>query len=243
MIRLRIGGGITLVAALAACAGAQPEIVRPAEVEVTAEKPVPRVSQRQSTVQKLLAQADAAYDSGRYTQPEGDNAFDRYHAVLMLDPGNKKARAGLDALLLAYIDHVRSVMAAGQLSNAQDLLRRADTYFADAPLLQQVRDEIEQAKAAVNRQQEKVARADILDGEQILLPDLELSQRSAEVIELLASLAARVRDSQESVMIMARNDREGRWIYKIMQEATADHRIRGDIRISRIPAVVLMPPL
>ncbi len=44
-------------------------------------------------------------------------------------------------------------------------------------------------------------------------------------------------------MIYARSDREGRWIYQTLQQAAADYRVRGDIRISRVPAVVIMEPL
>lgn len=231
---------VALSAALLACAGStQPQ----PQVPVQAEAADPPPFERQSVVQRLLQQADAAFERGRYTLPADDNAFDKYQAVLLIDPGNKEAQAGLDAVLLAYVDHVRAVMAAGQLSQAQELMRRAEDLFKAAPLLQEVNAEIKQATAALNKKAHDSARADILDGEKVLLPELELTQRSDSVKEVLAALALRVRESGESVMILARNDREGRWIYKVMQETVVGYRVRGDIRISRVPAVVIMAPL
>lgn len=235
--------GMSLVL-LGACAGGTKPPSQPMSAPQASSKPAPpREFPREAVVQRLLAQADAAFERGRYTTPMEDNAFDQYQAVLMLDPGNKEAQSGLDGVLLAYMDHVRAVMAAGQLSSARELLKRAETYFADAPLLQELRAEVKQAQAVYNEKREELARQDILNGEKILLPELELSRRGEDVVAILTALAQRVQDSKESVLIMARNDSEGRWIYKEMQEAVKGHRIRGDIRISRVPAVVLMAPL
>lgn len=60
---------------------------------------------------------------------------------------------------------------------------------------------------------------------------------------MLEQLARRVSQSDESIMIYARNDAEGRWIYKTMKDAVGDYRIRGDIRISRQPALELLSPM
>jgi hypothetical protein len=56
-------------------------------------------------------------------------------------------------------------------------------------------------------------------------------------------VAQRVRESDETVLILARTDAEGRWIYKVMRESVGEYRIRGDIRITREPALVLQPPI
>lgn len=236
---------VALSATLLACAGsAKPQPQAPPGTDATESDSADAPQfERRSVVQRLLEQADAAFERGRYTLPAEDNAFDKYQAVLLLDPGNKAAQAGLDAVLLAYVDHVRSVMAAGQLTRAQELVTRAGAYFAAAPLLQELNAEIKQARSALNAKTHEAAQADTVDGEKVLLPEHDLSQRSDSIKEMLTALAQRVRESGESVMILARSDREGRWIYKQMQESVAGYRIRGDIRINRVPAVVLMAPL
>lgn len=246
VILIRATALVALSVALAACTGniqeqvaAPTMMATPADADTSTKAP----RQKESMIERLLAQGDSAFERGRYTLPEADNALDRYRAVLMLDPGNPEARAGLDSVLLAYIDHVRSVLSAGHLDSAKQLLRRADDDFPETPLLQQLREEIEQAQARRGAKKDVVVDTDLPSGEKTLLPKAELDQHSDEVVAILTALAQRVRESGESVMIMARSDREGRWIYKVMQEAAKDHRIRGDIRISRIPAVVLMAPL
>ena len=198
---------------------------------------------RQAVIQRLLSEADEAYSRGRFTLPDNDNAYDRYRAVLLLEANNAQAQAGLDAVLLAYVDHVRSVMAGGHLSAAEQLVDRGRAYFTDQKLLEQLNEEIKQARALSVSAREEKDRTEVLDGEKILLPEGPLSQRSDPVVELLQELAVRVSESNESVMIFARNDSEGRWVYKVMKDKVVDYRIRGDIRISRVPAIVLLPPL
>lgn len=243
---MRLVAFVALPVVLAACTGnVREQAVAPVRTTVpaAAEMRSNAPGQKALMIQRLLAQGDAAFKRGRYTLPEGDNALDRYRAVLMLDPENPDARAGLDSVLLAYIDHVRSVLSAGYLGNAKQLLQRAGDVFIDTPVLQDLREDIEREEARRNAQEDALADTEIPPGEKTLLPKAELEQRSDDIVITLTALAQRVRESNESVMIMARSDREGRWIYKVMQDAAKDYRIRGDIRVSRIPAVVLMAPL
>lgn len=240
LVKQRVNGalGMTLLLLSSACAG--PAVVTESVADASSAQ---AQASRRSPIASLLEQADAAYSRGRYTRPADNNAYDIYQAVLMLEPGNPRAQAGLDAVLLAYVDHVRRVMAAGQLDTAQELLSRGGDYFPEALMLTQLSDEISQARAAIAARRTQAAHADVLAGEKILLPELELDAASEEVVEQLTAIAERVRESRESVMIYARSDREGRWIYQTLQQAAADYRVRGDIRISRVPAVVIMEPL
>lgn len=232
---------LVVLASLSACAAPVP--APKADVAVVAPKAKQRLEVRGSTLDRLLEQADAAYNRGRYTLPAENNAYDIYRAVLMIEPANTQAQAGLDAVLLAYVNNARRVMASGQLDAAQELANRGAEYFPSALLLTELGDEIRQARAAISATRAEAAHAEVLDGEKILLPELELDEHSEEVVERLAAIAQRLRDSDESVMIYARNDRQGRWIYQTLQQAATDYRIRGDIRISRVPAIVIMQPL
>lgn len=194
-------------------------------------------------VKRLLERADLAYSSGRYTSPAENNALDMYEAALLLDPGNPEAQAGLDAVLIAHIDQARSALSAGRIKVAEDMVQRGRAVFKRSPLLQQLESELQQAQVAAARKREAVAEVQADEGERFRLNTSELDKRSAGVAQTLGELAMRVRDSHESVMIYARSDREGRWIYQVMQEAVGEFRIRGDIRISAVPSVVLMEPL
>lgn len=194
-------------------------------------------------VRRLLERADLAYNSGRYISPAEHNALDMYEAALLLDPGNAQAQAGLDAVLIAHIDQARSALSAGRIKAAEDMVQRGRAVFKRSPLLQQLESELQQAQVAAARKRETVAELHADEGERFRLNMSDLDKRSAGVAQTLSKLAMRVRDTHESVMIYARSDREGRWIYQVMQDAAGEFRIRGDIRISAVPSVVLMDPL
>jgi hypothetical protein len=71
----------------------------------------------------------------------------------------------------------------------------------------------------------------------------DLSARNEHVKSQLAALAKRVQTSKEYVLIYARNDAEGRWVYQQMRKASANYRLRGNIKQHQKPRVVLDAPL
>lgn len=198
------------------------------------------ISKRQM-IQKLLLQGEAALAAGRLTEPAEDNAADRFGAVLLIDPGNDRAREGLQMINLSYAEAVREALAKGRLWQARRSLRTMQKHFPSSPINQAVADEVRSAEATV-----KTARAEVTlkEGEEwIELSSAELGERTAEVKKVLAGVAEKISQTGRSVMIYARNDAEGRWIYKMMNEAVDGFRIRGDIRIANQPALKLMAPL
>jgi hypothetical protein len=220
----------------------QPAAVIPA-VQPTEPPPPPPPPPAPWGVTTLLMQADMAFKRGRYTSPAEDNAFDRYKAVLVLDPDNAQALAGLDSVHLAYIDYARAVKASGNIPEATELVTRGATYFPQSPLLNELRLALKRAQATTAPREQQRGSSVALDGTRVLLPEAHLVKQTAEVKSLLVGLANRVRKSDESILIIARNDREGRWIYQVMQQAVSGYRIRGDIHLSRTPAIEFMPPL
>jgi hypothetical protein len=211
----------------------------PAPVPVAAPAPPPPPkSPRQRTIEILLAEAEYALQQGRLTLPLHDNAYDRFQAVQLLEPHNEAAKAGLQAILLVYLDRVQQAMNANRLQAAAAELRQARQYFPAEPL-----DALAQELRKRGRDLEAepvVVSPDAKD--RVLLPPEPLSRRTEEVKKLLIQLAQRVRESDEAIVIHARSDAEGRWIYKTMRESVGEYRIRGDIRIVRQPAVVFQPP-
>ena len=247
-----VTGGLCLVALLplTACKTVEiqpqvsPEIERAKRVRLLkAEAEHQRQMKRnlkQQRLERVLELADKALDQGRLTLPEADNAFDRYKAVQLLDPANKRADQGLKAVLIAYINLADGAIRSGRLKEALGFVQQAKTYFGDHTLLTEMRRRIVNAKPVVEKW---ATAAEVQSGERIDLPENALSRRSTEVKTLLQGVSERLMQSNESVMIHARNDAEGRWIYKVMMEASPGYRIRGDIRIGKAPALVFQPPL
>lgn len=228
---------------LSAC-GAAPvkPVVAPVEEVAPRPEPAPPArTARERTIDGLLSEAEAALRQGRFALPAHDNAYDRFRAVQMLDPGNQQAQSGLQSVLLVYVDRVQQALIAGRLHVAAADLRQARHMFPGAQLLAPLQTELDRrSKAAVVSTQAPVPT----DGrERINLPLQPLTQKSPDVKQMLEQLARRVSQSDESIMIYARNDAEGRWIYKTMKDAVGDYRIRGDIRISRQPALELLSPM
>ncbi len=55
-----------------------------------------------SHVDRLLGQAERALKDYRLTTPSGDNAYEYYKTVLVLDPGNRKAKRGITRIADRY---------------------------------------------------------------------------------------------------------------------------------------------
>jgi hypothetical protein len=246
-MRLSFGFAISVVLLLVvgACGAAPvkappPAAPAPEPVPVVAPAPPPPKSPRQRTVETLLAEAEFALQQGRLTLPLHDNAYDRFQAVQLLDPQNSAAGTGLQAILLVYLDRVQQAMAANRLQAAAVELRQAQQYFPASAQL----DALVQELRKRGRDLEPVVAAPADSGDdRVLLPPQPLSSRTEEVKNLLIQLAQRVRESDEAVIIHARSDAEGRWIYKTMRESVGEYRIRGDIRIVRQPAIVFQAPI
>ncbi len=191
----------------------------------------------------LLRRAELAFRAGRFTSPSHDNAYDKFHSVLLLNPDNRHARAGLQAILLRYSQLIRAALAEGRLRAATNYLRQVEIYYPANSLLMELKQQLALARLAAAKPAAVVAEKNDPAIEEISLPAVELSAKSQAVVDTLAGIATRLRDTEESVLIYARSDREGRWIYKQLKQSASGYRVRGDIRISRIPKIRIMPPL
>src|SRR5690606_13340677 len=85
-------------------------------------KPVATLDQR---IARLLSDAEYALSQNQLLTPIEDNAFDRYQSVLLLDPNNAAARAGLQAIGLRYVELARAAIGRGQFSQAQNYINNA----------------------------------------------------------------------------------------------------------------------
>ncbi len=192
-------------------------------------------------ISQLLREADEALAADRLTTPIEDNAFDRYSAVLILQPDNQAAIDGLQEIFSRYVLLAQDAMRTGELGKARALIERARAVISDAPTLDTLLQDLAQKQRERARSQPQVE----IDPNQkeIALSVDRLNRRDETIVEQLQSLAMQVRESDETLLIVARSDSEGRWIYQQMAETVPGYRIRGDIRLGRIPKVLLLPPI
>jgi hypothetical protein len=211
----------------------EPEVTPPEALEP--EDPPYSLSE---VVEKWLDEADRALSQDRLLEPPGDNAHDRYRAVLYLDPGNTRAQSGLHAIVLRYLDMARSAARRGAYAQSRELLKRANTVDPGNPLVQELIAGVQEEQERQRQRDEQLAGEDSYPLDPALL-----SQRDKHLAEQLGELGRRVRDTGEFVLIVSRTDDEGRWIYQQMQEAVPDHLVRGDIQLGAPPRVTFQPPL
>jgi tetratricopeptide (TPR) repeat protein len=76
-------------------------------------------------IQSLLEAGDKAYKADRLRTPKDDNAYDRYTAVLALQPDNEKAQQGLERIQQRYLGFIKSVIGKGQYYKVPDLVKKA----------------------------------------------------------------------------------------------------------------------
>lgn len=190
-------------------------------VIVSDNKPDPFLRIR--IIADILYEASYAFDDNKLLLPAGDNAYDRYQEVLSVDPGNQVAIEGIKAIVIRYVELADEAMLIGKYDNAAAMLDRAasidpgsDAIFAGLSRLEEAR----------------LNKVEFYE----LSPDL-LSEQSIDVMILLAEIADMVKQSDATVLITARTDEEGRWIYKIMRESVGGYRLRGNISLGNVPGV------
>jgi len=88
-------------------------------------------------IQQLIAEGDTLFKEDKLTSPVGNNAFERYEDVLLLDKGNEQALAGIQKIVDRYLSLVDLVInkneaykVAGLVENAY---RVSEDYFDIAP--------------------------------------------------------------------------------------------------------------
>lgn len=190
---------------------------------------------RQRAVQHFLARAEHAQREGFITMPAGASAYDFYLQVEQLDPGNTQAAAGIQTLVMQLVEQARDALRRRAFGRVSSLLNTADEIAPGNPLSREVRDQLQRERQR--------AREDVtLEGpgaQTVTLPERELSARSEAMVQMLGSVAQRIREHQLRVVIVARTDAEGRWVYSQLREAVPGYRVRGDIKLGNPPRLLL----
>lgn len=88
-----------------------------------------------SHIKFMVTQADALRAGDHLFSPPGDNAAEQYLAVLMLDPGNQAALAGVDAMLATLRGRLDDAWRHGKLDRVDTLLKQCDLLASHASLV------------------------------------------------------------------------------------------------------------
>jgi hypothetical protein len=185
-------------------------------------------------IDELLVKADIDLAADRLMQPTSSNAVDRYRAVLLLDKTNQRATLGLRDSVARYLVLAESKRLRGEYKRALDLLASAEA----------INGKSVKSTAMINKSKIVPFTPEVNPLQTVFnLDPADLSARNETIKTQLVALASRVRESKEYVLIYARNDAEGRWVYQQMREATENYRLRGNIKRHKKPRVVLDEPL
>lgn len=219
MCKWRGLGVLLLVVGLAGCETA-PEQTTPVSEPAAPQKPKPT---REDHIQTLLYRADTALAKGRLLLPAYDNAYDRYAAVLLMDKDNREAQAGLQAIVLRYLDMARDAAQRSRVAEAEAYLTRAGQILPDNLAVQTL--------VAAEREKMKGKPEAVTTGESIRLDIGALRAESEDALQELAEIARRAREEDKMVLIVAGTDAQGRWIYQQLREQVPGYLLRGDIRV------------
>ncbi len=156
--------------------------------------------------------------------PYSDNAYDWYQQVLALDELNAEAHWGMQQMTARYLELAKQAFQSGLIDKAETFLRRAEKISATP-----------QQTEALRTQYRKQS-----PDNEFYLEQPALSARNEAIQLRLAELAQKAKEADLRLLIIARSDAEGRWIYQQMRDSVADYRLRGNIEIGLVPRIRLI---
>lgn len=216
-----IAPSLILLAAILGCT-AQP-VVQPVAQPATA--PEPEASLPKPNVGLVLNAAELNYTSNQLTTPPGNNALEKYHAVLMYDPKNIQAREGINKIVEKYLTWARDQADQGNLVKALEYLTLAESVDASHPNIGPL------AELINDRERPQTIT--------YKLPREDVIYRRADRIRF-DTMAWQIEQSRAFVTIRAPNDATGRWLYQELNalvsfrvEAAFEYNSRPSITLSR----------
>ena len=112
-------------------------------------------------VSLLLGAAAEDLSAGRLTSPGGNNAWERYQAVLELVPGHGEAQAGLDTIIVRYGALLDAALSAGDFAVASGYIARVRAVYPDASVLGGWQRRLSSAEALAAEEAEAARQAEI----------------------------------------------------------------------------------
>lgn len=120
------------------------QVVELPSEEPVIEEPIAEVV----SVEQLLAEAELALEVDRLTTPPGDNAYDRFQAVLVLQPDNQQAQRGLEKIQQRYLGFVKSLIERKEFYAIPTLVQKAREVGVDEQTVQSLLGQVKEAEEA-----------------------------------------------------------------------------------------------
>lgn len=224
-----------LAAVLGACQSA-PKQEGAAPVVQHVQAPVELTAQ-QKVINSLLAEADYCLSQNRLLNPIADNAHDRYRSVLLMEPENERAKLGLQTISLHLVELARNAAKRGNLTEAQTMIRYARG-VDNNPVVQDAAETLRKQLGSA-----PIAKSYTPSEGEVVLDAKLLQAKDPQLTTQLVGIAQKAKQTDQFVLITARTDTEGRYIYQLLRNAVPGYLVRGDIKIGAPARVKLVKSL
>jgi len=150
--------GIIAVAAIGAGVAWQQGLIGGKQAAPVAQTTAPAVDGVAVKISELLSAGETAFAAGHYIEPAGNNALQKYQAVLALDENNQDAKQGLRSISDIFVANARTAASDGKTAQASRELEQAKQADASNPKIAVAQAEIDAAIAS-SRKKTQVASA------------------------------------------------------------------------------------
>ncbi len=124
-----------------------PELAGARQLVANAERSGASAQKNELRIMGLLGQARIAFDDDRLTTPKGSSAWDKYKAVLAIDPNHPQALEGIQRVATRYLQLAKGELAKGNHGKASDYLAKAEMVSPTHPGLPEARASAARAQA------------------------------------------------------------------------------------------------
>lgn len=200
----------------------QTTVLMPAEMTTAVDE---RATEKENSIAAMLAEARRAMSEDRLMMPKQGSAYYWYQQVLTIEGSHPEAHQGMREMGAQYLRLAEQAYKLNRRARAELLLGRAMKISASLA-------DVEAMKA---RYPERIK-----PNNEFHLAVKDLSRKNSQTIAQLRLLAEKARQLPSRLLIIARSDAEGRWIYKQMRQSVEGYRLRGNIKVGRVPKVVLI---
>ena len=127
-------------------APAHPELASAQQLVANAEKAAAVPQKNELRIMGLLGQARIAFNDDQLTTPDGRSAYDKYKAVLAIDPNHQQALEGIQRVGTRYLQLAKGAIAQGDLEKADEYLAKAELVSPRHPNLSSARADARRAR-------------------------------------------------------------------------------------------------
>lgn len=131
-----------------------------AEAAAEVEAEVEAEDERRLEIERLLDAAEGDIAALHLTDPEGDNALEKYRRVLELDPGNVRAREGMVRIVARHIERADAAMESGDLELADSHVKAADSVLPGDPSVKTAAARLAEALNRAEMEKRRMAEAE-----------------------------------------------------------------------------------